>query len=63
MIDFDRAKRGADGITRFDARVRTLLMIAAHALRFLDEDVSDGGGIVEHLAECCNLRKFPRPTG
>jgi hypothetical protein len=48
MTDFDRAKRDADGITRFDARVRTLLTIAAHALEIqLDEDVSSGEGISE----------------
>jgi hypothetical protein len=42
MTDFDRAKRDADGITRFDARVRTLLTIAAHVLEIpLNEDVYD----------------------
>jgi len=48
MRDFDRAKRDAEGITRFDARVRTLLTIAAQALEIhLNEDVSDGEGISE----------------
>jgi tetratricopeptide (TPR) repeat protein len=48
MTDFDRAKRDADGITRFDARVRALLTIAARTLEIqLNEDVSDGEGIGE----------------
>lgn len=40
MADFDRAKRDADGITRFDARVRTLLTMAAQVLEIhLDEEM------------------------
>ena len=46
MADFDRAKRDADGITRFDARVRTLLTIAAQVLEIhLDEDLINRGRV------------------
>jgi len=42
MFDFDRARRDADGLSRFDARVRTLLAIAGHALEIhTDSDESD----------------------
>jgi hypothetical protein len=42
MNDFDRAKRDADGIGRFDARVRALLTIASNALDIhLDEEVTN----------------------
>ena len=49
MNDFDHAKRDADGIARFDARVRTLLTIAARALEIqLDEEMSNRGGNAEY---------------
>ena len=49
MNDFDHAKRDADGIARFDARVRTLLTIAARALEIqLDEDMSNRGENAEY---------------
>ena len=38
MADFDRAKRDANGITRYDARVRALLAIAAQVLDIKLED-------------------------
>jgi hypothetical protein len=38
MFDFDRAKRDADNISRFDARVRAHLTIAAHGLGIELED-------------------------
>jgi hypothetical protein len=49
MLDFDRAKRAANGMSRFDARVRTLLVIAAQALEIpLPDDGSDRYGTIEN---------------
>ncbi|HYW73276.1 MAG TPA: hypothetical protein VE961_19805 [Pyrinomonadaceae bacterium] len=43
MFDFDRAKKDADSISRFDARVRTLLTVAAQVLGIhLEENIAPG---------------------